>query len=64
MKRQRPIILWALFGALIVSGIPATADEAKLSRLNTVISNTTISGYVDVAATFQAPRTARIQHES
>jgi hypothetical protein len=30
----------------------ARADEAKVSQLNTALSNTTISGYVDVAAQF------------
>jgi len=30
----------------------ARADEAKMSQLNTALSNTTISGYVDVAAQY------------
>ena len=30
----------------------ARADETKISQLNTALSNTTISGYVDVAAQF------------
>ena len=64
METRRLVILWALLGALIASGTSAPAEEAKLTRLNTAISNTTISGYIEVAVTFQAPRTARIEHES
>jgi len=35
-----------LFGALIASGVSASADE-KLSSGNTSLGNTTIGGYVD-----------------
>ena len=36
----------------------ARADEAKMSQLNTALSNTTISGYIDVAAQYNNGRQA------
>ena len=32
----------------------ARADEAKMSQVQTALSNTTLSGYVDVAATVES----------
>ena len=37
------------------------ADEAKLNALNTALSNTTISGYVDVAAQWNAGNPGKTQ---
>lgn len=50
MKTRRLIMLSALLGALIASGVSASADE-KLNGPQTGLSNTTITGYVDVNVT-------------
>src|SRR5271168_627813 len=36
------------------------ADETKISQLNTALSNTTISGYVDVSAQFTPQSTGTV----
>jgi hypothetical protein len=65
MKTRRLIMLGALLGALVASGVSASADE-KLNDPQTGLSNTTISGYVDVNVTIggkvQPP--APLEHES
>jgi hypothetical protein len=47
MKTRRLVTLFALLGGLFASGVSASADESKLTGLNTSLNNTTISGYVD-----------------
>ncbi len=44
--------LRAIFLATIFAATLCGADEAKLSQVQTALSNTTISGYVDVGATW------------
>jgi hypothetical protein len=46
MKTRRLVTLCALLGALIASGVSASADE-KLNPGNTGLGNTTVGGYVD-----------------
>ena len=51
MKFNQWTIGLAAVGAVSLASA-ARAEEAKLSQLNTAVSNTTISGYVDVAAQY------------
>src|ERR1035437_6341977 len=51
MKFNKWTLGLAAVGAVSMASA-VRADEAKLSQLNTAISNTTISGYVDVAAQY------------
>ena len=51
MKFNKWTLGLAAVGAVSMASA-VRADEAKLSALNTALSNTTISGYVDVAAQF------------
>jgi hypothetical protein len=39
---------------LLAVAFQAQADEGKISQLDTALSSTTISGYVDVAATYNS----------
>jgi hypothetical protein len=47
MRTRRFVTLCALFGALIASGVSASADGPKLVPLNTALSSTVVSGYVN-----------------
>ncbi|HEV2694718.1 MAG TPA: outer membrane beta-barrel protein [Verrucomicrobiae bacterium] len=51
MKFNKWTLGLAAVGAVSMASA-VRADEAKLSQLNTALSNTTISGYVDVAAQY------------
>jgi hypothetical protein len=51
MKFNKWTLGLAAVGAVSLTSA-ARADETKISQLNTALSNTTISGYVDVAAQF------------
>ena len=53
MKFNKWTLGLAAVGAVSLASA-VRADEAKLSALNTALSNTTISGYVDVAAQYNA----------
>ncbi len=53
MKFNKWTLGLAALGAVSLASA-ARADETKLSPLNTAVSNTTISGYVDVAAQWNA----------
>ncbi len=43
-----------LVAGLLVVVFRVQADEGKISQVDTALGNTTISGYVDVAATFNS----------
>jgi hypothetical protein len=64
MKTRRLATLCVLLGALIVSGVSASADEkpSKLTSLQTSLSNTTISGYVDSTTGEQVQPPAQLEH--
>jgi hypothetical protein len=47
MKTRRLVTLFALLGALIASGVSASADPSKLGPGSTSLGGTTIGGYVD-----------------
>jgi len=47
MRTRRFVTLCALFGALIASGVSAPADEPKPVPINTSLSSTVVSGYVN-----------------
>jgi hypothetical protein len=61
MKTRRLVILCALLGALIASGVSASADE-KLNPGNTSLGNTTIGGYVETTAGGQFQPPAPVEH--
>jgi hypothetical protein len=63
MKTRRLVILCALLGALVASGVSASADEHIGSGSNS-LSNTTISGYVDTAVSGQFQQPAQLEHRS
>jgi len=61
MKKQRFIILCALLGVLIASGVLAD-DVPRPSPVNTSLSNTTIGGYVDSTTGGQVQPPTRLEH--
>ena len=63
MKTRRLVILCALLGALIASGVSASADE-KLNPGNTSLGNTTIGGYVETTAGGQFQPPAPVEHRA
>jgi hypothetical protein len=59
MKTRRLVTLCALLGALIASGVSASADE-KLNPGNTGLGGTTVGGSVGSGGQFQPP--AQFEH--
>jgi hypothetical protein len=52
MNKRHLMAICALVAVLVFSNISASADESKISQVQTSLSNTTISGYVITAVTF------------
>jgi len=55
------VTLYALLGALIASGVSASADE-HLGSGSTSLGNTTIGGYVDSTSGGQFQPPAQLEH--
>ena len=49
MTVRRYIVLGAVVMTLITTGLPASAEEAKMNALQTALSSTTVSGYMDTS---------------
>jgi len=49
MKLRRLLALGALLSLLLGAHIPVVAEEARFNALQTALSSTTISGYVDTS---------------
>lgn len=67
MKKRHLVILCAMLGTLLASGVSASADPPrKLVPLTSALSSTVISGYVGAGITSttgrQAQPPAQVQH--
>jgi hypothetical protein len=56
---MKKLMAFVVVGLLAVA-FQAQADEGKISQLDTALSSTTISGYVDVAATYNLVRKSNL----
>lgn len=61
MKSRRLVCLIAVIVALVCIHPPASADEGKMNVLQTSLSSTTISGYVDTSIEWGVNRQTLVQ---
>ena len=61
MRLRHLLAVGALLTLLVASSTPASAEEAKMNALQTALSSTTISGYVDTSVEWSLDRHTTVQ---